>query len=53
MVKICSFDIPRDELNGKLGGGFPVGSLVVIEGGSGGGKSSISHAFHSGLMRTK
>ncbi|WP_406659843.1 ATPase domain-containing protein [Methanolobus sp. ZRKC3] len=49
MAKIRAFDIPRDDLNDKLGGGFPEGSLVVIEGGSGGGKSSISQRLSYGL----
>ncbi|WP_342305969.1 ATPase domain-containing protein [Methanolobus sp. ZRKC5] len=49
MAKINGFDIPRDDLNDKLGGGFPAGSLVVIEGGSGGGKSSITQRLSYGL----
>ncbi|WMW22208.1 ATPase domain-containing protein [Methanolobus mangrovi] len=49
MAKINVFEIPRDDLNAKLGGGFPAGSLVVIEGGSGGGKSSISQRLSFGL----
>ncbi len=49
MSKINGFDIPRDDLNDKLGGGFPAGSLVVIEGGSGGGKSSITQRLSYGL----
>ncbi len=49
MAKINSFEVPRDELNVKLGGGFPAGSMVVIEGGSGGGKSSISQRLSYGL----
>ena len=49
MAKINAFAIPRDDLNDKLGGGFPAGSLVVIEGGSGGGKSTISQRLSFGL----
>lgn len=49
MAKVNSFSIPRDDLNDKLGGGFPAGSLVVLEGGSGGGKSSISQRLAFGL----
>ncbi len=49
MAKISAFGIPRDELNDKLGGGFPEGSLVVLEGGGGGGKSSITQRFAFGM----
>lgn len=49
MAKMNRFDIPRDDLNDKLGGGFPAGSLVVIEGGSGSGKSSITQRLSYGL----
>ncbi|WP_135606420.1 ATPase domain-containing protein [Methanococcoides sp. NM1] len=50
MSSICSFEIPRDEFNGKLGGGFPKGSLIVIEGGSGGGKSTICQRLTYGMI---
>lgn len=53
MADICSFAIPRDEFNRKLGGGFPTGSLVVMEGGSGGGKSTICQRFTYGLLENE
>jgi flagellar protein FlaH len=49
MVKISAFGLSRDELNDKLGGGFPEGSLVVLEGSGGGGKSSITQRFAYGM----
>ncbi|MCL7410606.1 MAG: ATPase domain-containing protein [Methanosarcinaceae archaeon] len=53
MANVCSFEIPRDEFNRKLGGGFPPGSLVVIEGGSGGGKSTICQRLIFGLLENQ
>ena len=50
MSTVYSFEIQRDELNDKLGGGFPKGSLVVIEGGSGGGKSTICQRITYGMI---
>jgi flagellar protein FlaH len=49
MVKISAFGLSRDELNDKLGGGFPEGSLVVLEGSGGGGKSSITQRIAFGM----
>ncbi len=40
----------RDELNRKLGGGFPPGSIIMIEGGSGSGKSTVCQRLAYGLM---
>lgn len=45
-----SFDLKRDELCQKLGGGFPAGSIVVIEGGNGSGKSTVCQRLAYGLM---
>ena len=53
MANICSFGIPRDELNKKLGGGFPPGSMVVIEGGSGAGKSTICQRLTFGMLENE
>jgi flagellar protein FlaH len=53
VADICSFEIPRDEYNRKLGGGFPTGSLVVMEGGSGGGKSTICQRYTYGFLENK
>ena len=38
------------ELNKKIGGGIPVGSLTLIEGTSGSGKSTLSHHLLWGAM---
>ncbi|HIE32189.1 MAG TPA: ATPase [Methanosarcinales archaeon] len=45
-----SFCIERDVLNQKLGGGLPHGSLVLIEGGNGAGKSITSQRICFGLL---
>jgi flagellar protein FlaH len=39
----------RDRLNKELGGGFPPGSIVLIEGDYGAGKSAMSQRFTYGL----
>jgi flagellar protein FlaH len=39
----------RDRLNNELGGGIPRGSIVLIEGDYGAGKSAISQRFAYGL----
>jgi flagellar protein FlaH len=39
----------RDRLNKELGGGIPPGSIVLIEGDYGAGKSAISQRFAYGL----
>ncbi|NTV78054.1 MAG: ATPase [Clostridiales bacterium] len=53
MAEVYSFSILRDEFNDKLGGGFPSGSFVVIEGGSGGGKSTITQRLTYGFIENK
>lgn len=47
---IYTFDLARDDLGRKLGGGFPPGSLVLIEGGAGSGKSTICQRIAYGLL---
>lgn len=47
---IRSFDLKRDELCSKLGGGFPAGSIVAIEGGNGSGRSTLCQRLAYGLM---
>ncbi len=42
--------IDRDELHGKLGGGFPEGSLIIIEGEDGSGKSALTQRFTYGFL---
>ena len=50
---IRSFDLARDEFCRKMGGGFPPGSIVVIEGGSGSGKSTVCQRLAYGLMENR
>jgi flagellar protein FlaH len=40
----------RDRLNEELGGGFPEGSIVLIEGEYGAGKSVLSQRFNYGML---
>ncbi|MUV90372.1 AAA family ATPase [Halapricum sp. CBA1109] len=42
----------RDRLNKELGGGIPPGSIVLMEGDYGAGKSAISQRFAYGLCET-
>lgn len=42
----------HDRLNNELGGGVPRGSIVLIEGDYGAGKSALSQRFSYGLCRT-
>ncbi|MFP8954556.1 ATPase domain-containing protein (plasmid) [Natrialbaceae archaeon A-arb3/5] len=42
----------RDRLNKELGGGIPTGSIVLMEGDYGAGKSAISQRFTYGLCQT-
>lgn len=44
------FKIPRDELDKKLGGGFPSGSLILIDGEHGSGKSVLLQRVAYGLL---
>ncbi|MEA1866251.1 MAG: ATPase domain-containing protein [Euryarchaeota archaeon] len=50
MAELKSFYLERDEFNRKLGDGFPPGSLVVLEGGSGSGKSITCQRICFGLL---
>ncbi|TQQ81027.1 ATPase [Halonotius terrestris] len=40
----------HDQLNAELGGGFPPGSIVLIEGDYGAGKSALSQRFSYGFV---
>lgn len=40
----------RDRLNEELGGGFPSGSIVLLEGEYGAGKSVMTQRFSKGLL---
>ncbi len=42
----------RDRLNKELGGGIPSGSIVLMEGDYGAGKSALSQRFSYGLCET-
>jgi flagellar protein FlaH len=48
-----TFILDRDELNQMLGGGFPIGSLIMIDGPSGSGKSALCQRFAFGLLDNK
>lgn len=41
----------HDQLNAELGGGFPPGSIVLIEGDYGAGKSALSQRFSYGFTQ--
>ena len=41
------------EIDKKLGGGIPVGSLVLLEGQSDAGKSVVSQHFSHGCLNSK
>lgn len=41
----------NDELDNKMGGGLPVGSVTLIEGGSGSGKSVLAQQIIWGALR--
>ncbi len=45
-----SLNIARDELNRNLGGGLPAGSLILIEGEDGAGKSVLSQRMAYSLL---
>jgi len=49
-MTIQKFKIARDELDKKLGGGFPNGSLIVIDGEHGTGKSVLLQRIAYGLL---
>ena len=40
----------NSDIDGKLGGGIPVGSLTLIEGPSASGKSVLTQQFTSGSL---
>lgn len=41
----------HDQLNAELGGGFPPGSIILMEGDYGAGKSAMSQRFAYGLVQ--
>lgn len=50
MGEILSFQLARDEFHRKLGGGLPKGSLVLIEGEHGSGKSVVLQRMAYGFL---
>ncbi len=51
MEAILRIQIPNDELHRRLGGGIPSGSIILIEGDRGTGKSILSQRLLYGLLR--
>ncbi|MCD6373706.1 MAG: flagellar accessory protein FlaH [Thermococcus sp.] len=51
MGSLLNIQIPNDELHRRLGGGIPAGSIVLIEGDRGTGKSILSQRLLYGLLR--
>lgn len=49
-MNVLSFELSRDEFCKRLGNGFPEGSIVLVEGGPGSGKSTISQRICYGLL---
>lgn len=49
-METLSFAMERDDLNQRFGGGLPRGSLVVVEGPHGTGKSVFTQRLASGLV---
>lgn len=50
MTETYSIRLEGDELNEKLGGGLPIGSLALIEAPNGLGKSIVAQRFTYGLI---
>lgn len=50
MTDTYSIELDADELNEKLGGGLPIGSLALIEAPNGLGKSIVAQRFTYGLL---
>ncbi|MHC1624849.1 MAG: archaellum protein ArlH [Methermicoccaceae archaeon] len=53
MQKLYRFGLERDELEKKLGGGIPAGSLMVAEGENGSGKSTLCQRMAYGFLEEK
>ncbi|MCO6041332.1 ATPase domain-containing protein [Thermococcus alcaliphilus] len=51
MAHLLKIQIPNDELHRRLGGGIPSGSIILIEGDRGTGKSIFSQRLAYGFLR--
>ncbi|NJE04844.1 flagellar accessory protein FlaH [Thermococcus sp. M36] len=51
MGRLFKIQIPNDELHRRLGGGIPAGSVVLIEGDRGTGKSIFSQRLLYGFLK--
>ncbi len=51
MVESLSIKLQRDQLTEKMGGGIPKGSIVLIEGPDGAGKSIMSQRLTYGFLQ--
>ncbi len=51
MARIFSVQIPNDEFHKRLGGGIPVGTIALIKGEHGSGKSVVCQRITYGLLR--
>jgi archaeal flagellar protein FlaH len=52
-LKTLSFDLDRDDLCDRLGGGLPAGTLIVVEGAQGAGKSILTQRLAYGLIQNE
>jgi flagellar protein FlaH len=52
-MELLSFKLSRDELNQRLGKGLPPGSIVLIEGGHGEGKSVLCQRIAYGFLNNQ
>ena len=51
MARLLKIQIPNDELHRRLGGGIPSGSIILIEGDRGTGKSIFSQRLAYGFLK--
>ena len=51
MGALLKIQIPNDELHRRFGGGIPGGSIVIIEGDRGTGKSIFSQRLLYGFLK--
>ncbi len=51
MVEVYNIELDRDGLHRNIGGGFPTGSIVVIIGDYGAGKSAVTQRVMYGMLK--